>query len=241
MYELLSRDTGDPFIEKPTVESFISSNTIYISWSDDECADEYILQRAIDAYNPQFTEIYRGGGKRYTDAGLPDQARYVYRLKKRRGNKTFPESGIVMGVSSLVTRDIYEVNDTEKQAIPLSDTTISANMQYYKGESGLILADEDWYYIDIPPRWRASVVIFDYEKPTNYQHCHFMMYIENETYHAVIHSVPYVFSNYDNTPSRVYFKIYPNDSTYVLYDMPQDHKGGAIIRYTITLAEKAAM
>lgn len=208
-------------------------------WNWDEGADEYILERADDGGQLIYHEIYRGTGLSYCDGGLPEDAMYLYRLRKRRGGKTFPASGPAMGVSSLVTRDIHEVNDRDTEATYLSDRTLISNMYYYRGYSTLEVWDEDWYYIDIPSGWRASLIVSDGEAPGGIS-SHFKIYIRDQETRDVIHDGEIPISNYGNVAIRCYFKLYPDTSTYVANDMTAG-VGGAIISYTIKIAQFQVM
>jgi hypothetical protein len=240
MFEVLNRTTADPVTEKPAAESFKESNTVLLSWSPDEGADEFILERAEDAERPFYREIYRGGAAEYRDTGLPDQGLYLYRLSKRRGMRIFPPSEPVLGVSSLVTRDLWEPNDQEESATLLSDTTIIANMYFYQSYQGLKVRDEDWYCMDIPPGWRASVVVNDSKAPSGLE-SHFKIYIKDRETNKVTHDDPIPVPNYGTEPLRCFFKIFPDEQIYVSKEMPSTGVGGGIIQYTIKITGKTVM
>jgi hypothetical protein len=240
MFELLDRTTADPFTEIPRAESFRESNAVLLSWLPDEGADEFILERAEDAERLNYQEIYRGGETFYRDGGLPDQRLYLYRLSKRRGERQFPPSGPALGVSSLVTRDIYETNDSEETAVFLSDTTVISNMYFYQSYNGLRVSDEDWYVMDIPPGWRASVVVNDSKAPAGLE-SHFKIYIKDRETNKVTHDDPIPVPNYGTSPLRCFFKIFPDEHIYISKDMPPTGAGGAIIQYTIKITAKTVM
>jgi hypothetical protein len=240
MFELLDRTTADPFTERPAAESFKESNTVLLSWSPDEGADEFILERAEDAERPDYREIYRGGAAGYRDTGLPDQRLYLYRLLKRRGLRIFPPSEPVLGVSSLVTRDLQEPDNSEDSAVFLSDTTIIANMYFYQSYQGLKVWDEDWYYMDIPPGWRASVVVNDSKAPSGLE-SHFKIYIKDRETNKITHDDPIPVPNYGTEALRCFFKIFPDEQIYISKEMPSTGVGGGIIQYTIKITGKTVM
>jgi hypothetical protein len=240
MFELLDRTTADPFAEKPAAESFKESNTVLLSWSPDEGADEFILERAEDAERPVYREIYRGGAAGYRDADLPDQGIYLYRLLKRRGRRIFPSSEPVLGVSSLVTGDLQEPNNGEDAATFLDDTTIIANMYFYRSYQGLMVWDEDWYCMDIPPGWRASVVVNDSKAPSGLE-SHFKIYIKDREINKITHDDPIPVPNYGTEELRCFFKIFPDEQIYVSKEMPSTGVGGGIIQYTIKITGKTVM
>jgi hypothetical protein len=240
MFELLNRDTGDPFTEKPTVKSFIESNVIHISWSKDECADEFILKRADDSIAPVYKEIYRGRETSYTDTGREDGKLYLYKLAKKRGDKTFTDSDPVLGVGSLVTRDPHEENDEMGKAVYLSDTTLISNMYFYRSYQNISVSDTDWYYMDIPPGWQCTIVVNDANAPPGLN-SHFMLYVKDRAFQQVLQNYEIEIKNYETTNLKCYFKLYPSESVYVANNMNMDGVGGAIVQYTIKIVQKGVM
>ena len=164
MYEMLHRTLDDPQIVIPNVESFEEKNTIFINWDFDEGADEYILERAEDKMELHYQIIYKGKDLNFADRGLEDDKRYIYRLSKRRGNRIFGPSDEALGVSTILTRDVYR-NNSMAQAIKLDSIDYIANMFFYRSYGGLELVEEDWYYIDLPPLRMASIVVNDSQVP----------------------------------------------------------------------------
>ncbi|MDL2228708.1 hypothetical protein LJC14_00485 [Treponema sp. OttesenSCG-928-L16] len=234
MFEILDRSTSDPASEIPRIESFVESNTILVSWSRDEGTDEYILERAFDAETLVYEVVYRGELTSYEDPNLPDQGMYIYRLSKRRGEKTFGPFDPALGVSSLVTRDIYEPNDTEEQAVFLGDTKLTANQFCFRAYNGLMIADDDWYYVDILPKWEVSIVVVDSKKPAGTDDCHFKLYIKDMPPENIKHETAFHIANNDTMPWRCYFKIFPHTDIFVPYGM-SGAVGGDIVSYTIRI------
>ena len=239
IYDLLGRTASDPFTEKPLAVSFKESQTVILSWSFDPAADEYILERALDGTQIVYEEIYRGQKLMFSDAGLPDQNMYLYRLAKRRGNREFPFSDPVLGVSSVITRDIHEDNGDKENASYLGDTTLVANMYYYRSYSGFILCDEDWYFTDIPAGWIIIAVINDSKAPPGVN-SHFKLYIENREISMVTSDMEIEIPNYDTSPLRCYMKVFPYEYQYIS-EMPDTEIGGNIIQYTIRVVLRRAL
>ena len=234
LFGTLNRTTLDPFTEIPTVISFLESHSITVKWTEDEGADEYILERALDSIMPVFSEVYRGNATEYVDRNKSDETLYLYRLSKRRGQKTFPASDPALGVSTLTTRDSHEENNDEKKATYLSYYTLSANMPFYRAYNGLTVSDADWYCVDIPPRWMVSIVIVDLKIEYGTE-THFRAYIKDTPPQDVIQSYPFHITNYENFPARHYFKIYPKEGKYI--DAMGGGAGGAVVDYTIQIIQ----
>jgi hypothetical protein len=234
MFELLDRTMDDPVLHKPLVESFTESNVITVRWGRDEAADEYILERAGDEINLSFIEVYRGGMTEYVDRGLPDNKRYLYRLYKTRGKKTFGPTEQALGVSSLVCRDVYEPNDTMERAIQLETIDYIANMYYYRAYSGEEAVDEDWYFIRIPPLRQASVVVNDSRVEESDRPTHFEYYEYERDQKPVRQLLNFWIVNNELVTKNYYFKLYPAKSQYIGMEMPA---GGAIIQYRISIGE----
>jgi hypothetical protein len=240
IYDLLTRTKDDPYREKPLVESFRESNAIDIFWHEDEGADEYILERALDGTQISYEEVYRGAGLGHHERGLPDQAMYLYRLGKRRGGKEFDFSDPALGISSTVTRDVYEDNNIRERAARLDETPLVSNMQYYRSYSGFIFQDEDWYYTDIAPGWQAVVVINDTQAPPGREDSHFRLYIENRDSMVVTSDQEIEIPNYGTTEMRCYLRVYPYEHQYI-NDMPATEIGGSSVQYIIKIIMKQAL
>ncbi|MCR5386864.1 MAG: hypothetical protein K6E69_07060 [Treponema sp.] len=156
--DVLLRTYSDPFDQAPVVDSFSVEKKIFINWDKDEGADEYILMRAEDADNPQFTEVYRGVSLAYTDENLNPSTRYLYSLDKKRGKTNFISKKRGYGYCASRRNDAYK-NNTEKTAIELlADRT---NMVLYFGKfcDGTIIKEDDFFYVNIPPGRQAELVL----------------------------------------------------------------------------------
>jgi len=232
MYEMLNRTIDDPVIVKPNVESFVESNAILVNWEEDDGADEYILERAEDStITLVYRTVYSGTGTSYEDRGLENDERYIYRLSKRRGKEIFGPSPEVMGVSSLVCRDIYK-NDTMEQAVRLESMDYIANIYYYRTYGGLELIDEDWYYIEIPALRQASVVVNDSRIQESDRPTHFEYYEYSRGSYPVSQLKNFWIINNELEAKRYYFKLYPAKSQFVWTGIPA---GGDIVLYRISI------
>jgi len=236
LFETLDRSPADPFTEIPSVSSFLDSYFIFVSWEEDKTADEYILERSENFTQLSFQTIYKGTKTYFNDINLPDDSMYLYRLSKRRGKKTFPPSEPALGVSSLTVRDSHEPNDSQEQATLLSDITLYANLPFFRAYNGLTVSDTDWYCVEIPPLWKASVVIFDQKAKPGSTDTHFMIYVKDDsTPENVKQNTAIVIVNYKTVKEKYYFKIYPRESIYT--DDLNGGFGGTIADYNIFIAE----
>lgn len=156
--DVLLRTYSDPFDQAPVVDSFSERKKIFISWDKDEGADEYILMRAEDATNPQFAKIYRGRQLNYKDEKINEGTRYLYRLDKTRGKRTFISEKKGYGYCASRINDTLK-NNFKKDAVEiLSDRT---NMVLYYGRfcDGTEIFEEDYFYVNIPPQMQAEIVL----------------------------------------------------------------------------------
>jgi fibronectin type 3 domain-containing protein len=236
MFEVLDRTTSDPFSQTPRVKSFGETNTMTVSWSGDEGADEYILERALDGSNLTYETVYRGNALSYADRkpSANDLERYIYRLSKRRGEKVFSPSPPAFGVMSLVPQDIHEPNDVQESATELKANRLVSNLYYFRTYNNLSLSDEDWYYVDILPKWQTRIVVLDSQSGLG-NSTHFKIFVAGAGQDTVEHGVDIPLSNPENTEQRFYFKIIPDVSYFVANDMTLG-VGGSIVQYEIYIS-----
>ena len=164
---------------------------------------------------------------------------YLYRLAKRRGNREFPFSDPVLGVSSMIIGDVHEDNQTRENATYLGDTALVANMYYYRSYSGLILSDEDWFVTEIPPGWMIIVVINDSKAPPGIN-SHFKLYTEGREIKMVTSDMEIEIPNYDTSEMQCYMKVFPYEYQFI-NEMPDTEIGGNIIQYTIRIVLRRAL
>ncbi|MBQ8679935.1 MAG: hypothetical protein IJ530_09220 [Treponema sp.] len=233
--EMLMRTTADPFQEVPTADSFSKENTVYLNWSADEGADEYILLRAFDSLNPSFSEIYRGKGLSYTDTGVEESYLYLYRLDKTRGGKYFKGKNYAHAVGAQLRKDAYEDNDSESKATFL-ESDIEANISCIRFSDGYELFDKDWYYIVIPARHTAEIMITQVGLSAN-DTTDFNVLIPSYNYEIKnpVNAAENPINNTELSSKVIRFKIYANETT-VFTNVIGDKKVN-YLNYTVSLTK----
>ncbi len=230
----MSRTLGDPDLVMPAVSSFVTENHIKLSWPADANADQYILQKALDATNPVYSVAYSGTGTQYDDMRCNDQERYLYRLTKTRGDRSFGPWDAVMGVASAVCRDALEPNDIESQATTLT-SAFAANLYYYSSEAQqngavLVQQDVDWYSVSVPPHRQANIVITQDGLSTGSVNTWMYFYQKSFNPVQIVNNQAIVVRNYSDTATQTFlFKIYPIPSSFAV------NGGGSLITYTVSL------
>lgn len=225
----LARPNEDPSFEKPVVKSFDVKDTVLVSWDYDECADEYILERSFDMAIPSYSVVYRGEGTFYHDSGLIDGTCFLYRLIKIRGNKVYSPSIPVYGVSSSLTNDEFEDNNTKgKATLLLSDR--QSNIYYYISHDGQQIYDDDWYYVILGPKRQAQIMI-DEQEP-GFQDATHLSYAVNGIEDVIIDEIEFSIINTEDVTRQIPFVIMPNKAE-IMDSIGQT--GGAIVSYTIKL------
>lgn len=156
--DVMLRTYADPFDQAPVVDSMRDEEKIYISWDKDEACDEYILLRTADSVNPRFDEVYRGTDLGYLDSGLNVNGKYLYRLDKVRGKKTFISEKKGYGFCSPKRRDVYD-NHTKQTALFLNPSVSNLNIYIAIFSDGYVMYEEDWFYIRVPARSISTIVV----------------------------------------------------------------------------------
>ena len=244
MNDMLGRTTDDPFEEIPKVVSFNGDYSIMVSWSKDNAADEYFLYRAADTISPQYQLIYRGPLTEYKDTfsltqnGYP----YLYRLGKQRGQRRFEDlttpGKAAFGIVSVSEIDEYEPNDIMAQATELSYNELIVNSWFYTSNTidGISIFDDDWYYVDIPARWIAVIILHDIDALANSDYSHFKMEIFSRGTVDIFSSRPREITNPSAYAERIYFRVYADHTAFRL-NYPMTSGGcGRFIKYTIKVA-----
>ncbi|MCR5614015.1 hypothetical protein [Treponema sp.] len=153
------RTFDDPHDECIACESFKNENCIFLSWTLDEACDEYILMRAVDQAGLLFKQIVRTKQNEYIDNQILPGTKYIYRLDKIRGKKYFTGTKFSYGYGSPCRKDFCENNDAEENATWLESDLNNLNLYYGTYLDGSVLKDEDWFYVTVPPRRSAEIVI----------------------------------------------------------------------------------
>lgn len=229
--DVLFRDSSDPFKDIPEVKSFEREMTNYVSWKEDECCDEYILMRREDSAVSVFKSIYQGTGTEYVDTDLTESSRYIYRLDKVRGNRRFSGEKHAYGVGSTTRNDAFEDNDSEARAILLETDYAEATMPCYKiARENIIVSDVDWYYVTVPPKRQAEVII----KQTSLNDgatTNFYVLTPNNKPAAVKNNFAIELKNTSHQTQRIAFKVYANESNI----FTESSSGTVFLQYKIFL------
>ena len=229
----MGRPLGDPSTSAPSVCSFVVENRVQVSWPADVNADLFILERAADAASPSFQAVSSGSGTSYTDTHCSDQERYLYRLIRTRGTRSFGPSETVMGVASSVCRDAREPNDQEADATAL-DSTLAANLYYYSSLAQpagvtLVQQDVDWYTVSVPAHRQANVVVTQDSLAGGSVSTWMYFYLKGANPVQIVNNQAIPVANYADQAVSFRFKIYPVPSSFTVGG------GGSLITYTVSL------
>jgi hypothetical protein len=227
----MDRLAADPTVETPRVSSFIEELTCGIEWTADPAADAVLVERAADASTPVYEVIYSGPDTSYTDTDRTDQGRYLYRLRKVKGDRTFDASESVLGIGSATCRDSLEPNDAEDSATPL-EYDRSANMYFYRSYSGAVIQDDDWYSVSIPPRRTAHIVITQDGLGGGAINTYMYFYLKGSPRIPVINNQDIPINNTSYETITYLFKVYPNPDEFI---SDPTLAGGTVIGYTVSL------
>jgi hypothetical protein len=230
----MSRSTGDPAVVAPSVSPFIKENVVAVSWPQDANADQYILEKALDSATPSYTAVYAGSNTSYEDTNCTDQGRYLYRLTRTRGTKSFGPSETVMGVASAVSRDALEPNDLEGQATPLT-ATLAANLYCYtstmqQNGAPLVTQDVDWYSVIVPPHRTANIVVTQDNLLGGSTNTWMYFCLKATNPQQIVNNQAIPVTNTSDVAVEMFlFKIYPIPSSFAA------GSGGSLITYTVSL------
>ncbi len=229
----MDRVLADPTISVPKAVSFVKENQVGLSWDIDRAADLYVLERANDAPNPAYKEVYRGTATSFTDTGVAAESRYLYRLSKVRGEKAFGPSGAAMGVGNAICGDAHEPNDTEDRPTPIDYSDCFSNLFYYRSYSGLEVQDVDWYSVTVPPTRKANVVVTQITPGITGQTATYMYrYLKGSPPEQITNSLMFQIPNPNQQPETFIFKIFPEPPAF--FNDPT-LAGGTVIYYKIWL------
>ena len=236
MYEeILFRTLEDPFYDVPKTNSLKKEKTVYLSWEEDDASDCFFLMRAMDDDNLNFTCIYQGRETNYIDTNIEEQTRYVYRLDKQRGNKKFIGETYALGYASTCREDSCENNNNETVATLLTHEFI-CNLPCVKYiTENKIVIDEDWFYIEVPPRRNVDIIITQEGLPQNSNgseqpSTNLMLQVVGKESISVTQNNAITIKNTALEANRFYFRVYPNTTTLLASDTFQ-----TVIEYTISL------
>jgi hypothetical protein len=211
LLSIASKGDKDPEVSPPVVKSFLVERSLMVQWARDEYCDEYILYKDTSPTGSFGTVLYRGQDTSFIDTKLTDDTYYYYRLAKRLGNKEFPKSGYISGVSTFSRQDEYEHNDTKDTAKPL-DTTTNGNIYYYNDGAGNVFEDVDWYYVHLEPSGttKSTVRLIINRYSSNIDAGDIQYNIEGQAPQPLYQGQPFDIVNGKNYAVDVYFMISVN-------------------------------
>jgi hypothetical protein len=229
--ETMQRSEDDPTIVAPTVASFAVERRISLSWPEDSCADEYIVESASGSVgSPIYSTAYRGKSALYQEDGCADQSLHLYRLTKVRGERNFGPSDSVLGVGSVTRQDAWEPNDVDSLATDLGYEK-DANLYYFRSYGGVEVQDVDWYSIVVPPRMVAYVVVEQTMPKLSGTTTTWMRFaMKGQVSTPINDGVLIPLTNYAYGAQTIAFEIFPEAADFIGSGGPQ---GGNLIDYTV--------
>lgn len=224
------RANRDPVVELPSVVSFEKEEIIEIRWNADPGAEEYILYRAEDTLTPVYEIVCQGTSLSLTDTDVTDEHRYLYTLGKVRGTELFGPSDPVLGVGSSVIQDNLERNNVKEAAAELV-WDLDANLYYYRSNNGEEIEDYDWYFVTVPPRRKAMIIVTQSGMGSGADSW-MEYYLEGHVTETIINSNAVSIENYSYDEKNFYFLISPNSSEFI---GDPTLGGGGLINYRVSL------
>jgi hypothetical protein len=211
LFDMSIKGNKDPETTSPTVKSFLVERSLITEWANDKYCDEYILYRDTSPAGNFNSIVYMGTGTGFNDTKLIDDTFYYYKLAKRLGNKEFPKSNYIPGVSTFSRQDEYEYNNTKETAKKL-DSTTNANIYYYKDAAGNEFEDVDWYYVHLEASGSAksSVRLIINEYSANVDPGDIQYNIEGQVPQSLFQGQPFDIANGKTTVQDIYFQISVN-------------------------------
>lgn len=229
---VLFRTTDDPFFDVPITDSLSLENTVFLTWQEDSAADCYYLMRSLDQPHLFFSCVYYGEQTSFVDVGLDTNNRYIYRLDKSRGEKIFSGVSYGYGFALNCRNDSYEDNDYEENATFLEhDLQCNLPCVKYITENKIFL-DVDWFYVIVPPKRIAEIVISQKGLEDTSVGTHTSLYLQEigVTEIPVKQKNGIPLANASNQTKKIFFKIYPNTA-----DLFSIENFTAVIEYTVSL------
>lgn len=230
--EILFRTQDDPFNDCPITDSLQKENTIYLHWQEDIASDCFYLMRSLDQIVLNFSCVYKGTETDFFDTNLENNNRYIYRLDKQRGNKRFEGTEYSYGYSSNFRNDYFEFNDNEENATLLVQD-LKCNLPcikyIYKNKT---LIDVDWFYVEIPARRKAEILINQEGLSNSSTGTDTSLYIQEigSTEKSVKQNTAILIENPSTETKKIFFKVFPKTTALFSEDSYQ-----TVIEYTISL------
>lgn len=230
--DLLFRTAEDPFCDTPEADSLSLEHTVYLSWKEDDAADNFYLMRSFDAISLDWICVYEGKSTSYTDTNLIDNEKYIYRLDKTRGAKCFEGKKYGYGWSSGTIRDYCESNDVPEDAAFLEyDRICNLPCVGFVTDNKEIL-DEDWFYVTVPPMRQADIIVGQHNltNTTLGAETNLRIQLSGLESQSVRHQVAYQIQNSSYETKNFYFKVFPERTS-----LSSGNSFCTVIEYTVSL------
>lgn len=230
--EILFRTADDPFDDVPATDSLTTEHTVYLSWKEDDAADNFHLMRSFDAISLDWICVYEGKSTSYTDTNLIDNEKYIYRLDKTRGSKCFEGKKYGYGWSSGTIRDYCESNDVPEDAAFLEyDRICNLPCVGFVTDHKEIL-DEDWFYVTVPPMRQADIIVGQHNltNTTLGAETNLRIQLSGLESQSVRHQVAYQIQNSSYETKNFYFKVFPERTS-----LSSGNSFCTVIEYTVSL------
>lgn len=230
--EILFRTTDDPFDDVPATDSLTTEHTVYLSWKEDDAADNFYLMRSFDAISLDWICVYEGKSTSYTDTNIIDNEKYIYRLDKTRGAKCFEGKKYGYGWSSGTIRDYCESNDVPEDAAFLEyDRICNLPCVGFVTDNKEIL-DEDWFYVTVPPMRQADIIVGQHNltNTTLGAETNLRIQLSGLESQSVRHQVAYQIQNSSYKTKNFYFKVFPERTS-----LSSGNSFCTVIEYTVSL------
>ncbi len=236
VFDAFSRTTDDPSDCILDVEC-LKGEYITLRWEEDPACDRYVLLRTDDGkWNEpaSYEVVYSGTGCEYRDEKVREGAvvsKYVYRLDKVRGNKTFEGTKLGHGVYAPSNPEYLEKNDSMETACELIYRRTSCLYSYKFGDE-YVLENADWYYVDMPAGIKNCTLEIEYNNDNNagtaaLNYC--IPGLDKES--SKISKDDICLSNDDGRLKRAYIRITP------ISEEVRKQQDGILI-YTLTMKDK---
>lgn len=232
--EILFKPNRDPLFESPKVDSFSDSKCIKINWNSDTGTDCYYLMKREDTSAGDFKCIYKGKILSYEDYDIENEKRYIYRIDKKRGNKTFISDKYGYGFAADCIKDRWEPNDDMNTATLLeADLNCNLFFAFFKTDDNEI-HDIDWFYIVIPPGRTACLVVTDESltDTTAGASSDLCIQINEHQSMEIENKKEYTVTNTSTETLKIYFSIFPNISK-----LKKSDGSSIVINYSVSLTK----
>lgn len=208
-----SSSASSVFVQKPVVKSFTAADAIQIEWAVNPEAESYLLYK----YDSPgcITELleHETADISYTDSSVVNGQFYYYKLAYRISGAVTNKSEYSFGIASSLIKDSYEDNESEDNAVVLYlNNQSNANIYYYKDSIDNILADYDWYYIQVPAYTRYTAVFSSFSSIDN-EDLYFNILSQSKV--LINENDGFYLDNFTDTPVDIKFQVSVNSANFI--------------------------